>query len=226
MLFSELRRGIVRLAVAGVTCTMLAGCATTFIPISWGMREKVLLLSKQDAVLDILFRRYDPERTTLRVAGESFDIVEAPHSDWRYEGAYRPEYRIIYRNLEATLDGRDLRNVMVHEMAHHIWFNFMTEEQRGGWRRYLEGNPSNWQIMVRRTYEDKRLHDAEDFAYTVEFPRTEDIEALARLAVISEEEMRLWIEATAEPDPGKRRVDESGNSLAMTPMSRQGQAAR
>lgn len=195
MVFRKLPGGITRFIVAGAIAAMLAGCAITFIPISWGMREKVLRLSQQDEVLCILFRRYDPERKTLRVDGASFDIVEMQHRDWKYEGAYRPEHRLIYRNLDAVLDDRDLRNVMTHEMAHHIWFCFLTAEQKAGWCRHLQENPSGWQTMVRRTYEDKRLYDAEDFAYTVEFPRKADIEALARLAIITEDEMRRWLQA-------------------------------
>lgn len=192
---------IVRLMVAAAIAMVLAGCATTFIPISWGMREKVLLISRQDAVLEILFRRYDPERVTLRVDGASFDIVEMQHDDWKYVGAYRQEQRLIYRNLETTLDDRDLRNVMVHEMAHHIWFGFLSAEQKKGWCRYLQGNPSSWQAMVRRIYRDERLHDAEDFAYTVEFARMADVEALARLGIISADEMRQWVQAGTLPAP-------------------------
>lgn len=206
MVFPELRNGVMRLIVVGAIAAMLAGCATTFIPISWGMREKVLGLSLQDEVLRILFQRYDPERTTLRVAGESFDIVEGQHDDWRYVGAYRKEYRLIYRNLEAVLDDQDLRNVMVHELAHHIWFNFLTPVQKEGWCRYLQENPSKWQALVRRIYEDETLHDTEDFAYTVEFPRNADIEELARLGIITKDEMHSWVRARAQSEAGGGEV--------------------
>lgn len=46
------------------TCLLLAlllcGCATTYVPISWDFRDKVLELSRSDLTLAILFNRYDP----------------------------------------------------------------------------------------------------------------------------------------------------------------------
>lgn len=204
MVTPSLRHGIRDLIVAAVIATTLVGCATTFIPISWGMREKVLCLSKQDEILGILFRRYDPERKTLRVDGVSFDVVGMEHDGWKYAGAYRPELCLIYRNLETTPDDRDLRNIMVHEMAHHIWFKFLTAQQKEDWVTYLRENPSRWQAMVRKIYEDEKLHDTEDFAYTVEFPRSADIEELARLAIINEDEMLRWLQANTPPDRNGR----------------------
>ena len=206
MVSSQLSKNIPSLLVAGIIAALLAGCATTFIPISWGMRDKVLRISQQDEVLKILFHRYDPERNTLRVDGASFDIVEMPHKDWRFEGAYRREYKLIYRNLDVIPADSDLRNILVHEMAHHIWANFLTKEQKKGWCRHLQENPSRWQALVRSVYADAGTYDDEDFAYTVEFPRKVDVEELARLAIITEDEMRRWVKANATSEPLESRV--------------------
>jgi hypothetical protein len=206
MVSPQLHKGFVSLLVAGIFATILAGCATTFIPISWGMRDKVLRLSQQDEVLKILFHRYDPERKTLRVDGASFDIVEMLHKDWRFEGAYRREYQLIYRNLEVTPGDSDLRNILAHEMAHHIWANFLTKEQKKGWCQYLQENPSRWQALVRSIYTDARSYDDEDFAYAVEFPRKTDVEALARLAIITEDEMRRWVRANSTSEPPESQM--------------------
>jgi len=206
MVSSQLSKNIPSLLVAGIIAALLAGCATTFIPISWGMRDKVLRISQQDEVLKILFHRYDPERNTLRVDGASFDIVEMPHKDWRFEGAYRREYKLIYRNLDIIPADGDLRNILAHEMAHHIWANFLTKEQKKGWCQHLQENPSRWQALVRSVYADAGTYDDEDFAYTVEFPRKVDVEELARLAIITEDEMRRWVKANATSEPLESRV--------------------
>ncbi|HEX8960902.1 MAG TPA: hypothetical protein VF775_04950 [Geobacteraceae bacterium] len=198
---STVRNTIYSLLAVGVMGAVIVGCATTFVPISWGMREEVLRLSHQDEVSQILFHRYDPERKTLRVDGASFDFVDMPHSDWRLEGAYRQETRLIYRNLEIVPDDRELRNIMVHEMAHHIWFYFLSKEQKEIWCHYLKENPTRWQAVVRKVYQDKRLHDSEDFAYAVEFPRHVDIGELVRLGVITEDEMRRWEQAAPPQEP-------------------------
>jgi hypothetical protein len=206
MVTPQFHKGFMSLLAAVIIAATLAGCSTTFIPISWGMRDKVLQLSQQDEVLKILFRRYDPERKTLRVDGASFDVVDMPHQDWRFEGAYRREYRLIYRNLDVLPADSDLRNILVHEMAHHIWANFLTKEQKEGWCRYLQENPSRWQAMVRNIYPDARSYDDEDFAYAVEFPRKADIDALARLGIITENEMRQWSSANELPEPPESQV--------------------
>jgi hypothetical protein len=206
MVSSQLHKGFMPLLVIGIIVAILAGCATTFIPISWGMRDKVLRLSQQDEVLKLLFHRYDPERKTLRVDGASFDIVEMPHKDWRFEGAYRREYRLIYRNLEVMPADGDLRNILAHEMAHHIWANFLTKEQKEGWCHYLQKNPSRWQALVRSIYTDARSYDDEDFAYSVEFPRKIDVEALSRLAIITEDEMRRWVRVNTPSEPPETQV--------------------
>ena len=57
---------------------LTAGCAATYVPISWDMGERVQQMTRSDQTLAILFDRYDPARSTLRVAGESFDEVMMP----------------------------------------------------------------------------------------------------------------------------------------------------
>ena len=181
-----------RTVVAVALVTVLAGCAPVpFVPISWGMRDRVLALSREDVVLAILYARYDPVRATLRIDGPSFDEFEKLENATT-GGAYRPDLELIYRNSESQLKGRELRNTITHEFAHHIWYRCLTAEQKEAWRAYLQGHPNRWQVMVRNVYPDPQQYDGEDFAYTVEFPRPEDIAELAELRVITTGEMELW----------------------------------
>ena len=166
----------------------LAGCATTYIPISWDMGDKVRNLSYSDRTLAILFNRYDPGRRTLRGLGESFDEVMMPSEVKYHLGAYRNDTKLIYRNLYGDYSDHDLRDLMVHEFAHHIWFNFMSTLQKEQWAEHLGKNPTPLQAMVRRTYRNPSEYDTEDFAFTVEYARTVDLQALARLKLISEKE--------------------------------------
>ncbi len=173
-----------------IIASLLTGCCSTvtYIPISWGMGEKVKNLTQQDEFLKALFNRYDQERITLRVSGESFYEVLTPADAAKRQGAYRAATHLIYRNLEKKLSDQELRTVMAHEMAHHIWLNFLKPEQKTAWQAHLEKNPSEWQTVVRRDYPEKNLHAAEDFAFTIASPRKTDIEMLAKLGVISEKE--------------------------------------
>jgi len=164
------------------------GCATTFVPISWGMGEKVQRLSRSDQTLAIFYNRYDPQRQTLRVAGASFDEVMMPSEVKLHLGAYRADTKLIYRNLYYEYSDPDLRNVMLHEMAHHIWFGFMDAKQRKEWVEHLDYNPTPLRALVRRTYQKPADYETEDFAFTVEYARAVDIRQLARMNLISAEE--------------------------------------
>jgi len=191
---------IAKLTVAAAMVVLVACASTTFVPISWGMRDKVLSMSQRDEVLRILFQRYDPERKTLRVDGPSFELVDLPHSNWRFEGAYRAETHLIYRNLDISLEDPDLRNIMAHEMAHHIWSCFLNEEKKKEWGTYLAENPSHWQPVIRQAYRDVKVQSSEDFAYAVTFPRSADVRELATLDIISEEEMQRWLKVCPPPE--------------------------
>lgn len=171
-----------------ILALLSVGCSTTYVPISWGYGNKVKQLSQSDITLSTFFTKYDPDRKTLRVSGASFEEVMMPSEVKYHLGAYRPDTKLLYRNLYKKYDDQELRDVMVHEFAHHIWFSFMTSEQRFEWRKYLESNPSPLQVMVRSTYSNPEEHDAEDFAFTVEYPRQIDLEELAKLKVITPEE--------------------------------------
>ena len=164
---------------------VLAGCATTYIPVSWGMGERVQRISRSDPTLAVLFKRYDPERKTLRVIGESFDEAMMPSEVKHHQGAYRSDLQIIYRNLYLEYADQELRNLVVHELAHHVWFTGFSPAQRREWKAHLERHPSPWQTVVRRVYGNPASHDAEDFAFTVEFARETDIAMLVSLNVIS-----------------------------------------
>jgi hypothetical protein len=174
-----------KFAAALLLALILGGCATTYVPISWNFGQQVQQLSRSDLTLAILFNRYDPARSTLRVTAESFNEVMLP-SEVRYHlGAYRQDTRLIYRNLYHDYSESDLRDLMVHEFAHHIWFTFMSPEQREEWQEHLSRNPTPLQGMVRRVYRHPSDYETEDFAFTVEYAREVDIRELARLQLIT-----------------------------------------
>uniref|UniRef100_C6E8X6 Uncharacterized protein n=1 Tax=Geobacter sp. (strain M21) TaxID=443144 RepID=C6E8X6_GEOSM len=163
-----------------------SGCATTYVPVSWGFGDKVKQFSRSDLFLAMLFNRYDPDRSTLRVTAQSFDEPMMP-SEVKYRlGAYRPDTKLIYRNLYQNYSDQQLRSLMLHELAHHVWYTGMTDDQRQQWEGHLFQYPSPLQIMVRRVYPRGSDFKTEDFAYTVEHARKVDIEALARIKVITE----------------------------------------
>ena len=166
----------------------LCGCATTYVPISWYSGDKVRGLSRSDLTLAILFNRYDPERKTLAVSGESFDEVMMPSEVKHHLGAYRKDTKLIYRNLYLEYNDRDLRDLMVHEFSHHIWYTAMSEAQREEWGLHLGRNPSPLQGMVRNIYRNPADFDSEDFAFTVEYARPADIRKLAQMKLISDGE--------------------------------------
>lgn len=194
--------GMIKILLLSVMVLVSAGCATTYVPISWGVGERVQQLSRKDLTLSTLFDHYDPQRSTLRVGGQSFDEVMMPSQVKYHLGAYRPDTRMIYRNLYHEYNDRELRDLMVHEFAHHIWFSSMKQAQRDRWRAHLVSYPSPVQDMVRRVYPRSADHDTEDFAFTMEYPRRVDIEALAGLKLITEEERDAILEEMAKSDGG------------------------
>jgi hypothetical protein len=170
---------------------LTGGCTAAYVPISWGMGEKVKYLSRSDQTLAILFDRYDPNRQTLRVSGASFNEVMMPSEVPHHLGAYRQDTKLIYRNLYNEYSDEQLRDLMIHELAHHIWFNAMTVKQREEWIEHLKENPTPVHDMVRRIYPKASDHDTEDFAFSVEFARPEDVEKLASMKLITEKERDL-----------------------------------
>lgn len=183
-----LMAGMTKLAALALLALLAAGCATTYVPVSWEYGEKVKELSHSDLTLATLFDRYDAGRTTLRVGGTSFDEVMLPNEVKYHLGAYRPDTKLIYRNLYNKYNDIELRDLLTHEFAHHVWFNFMTPPQRAQWHEHLALHPSPLQHMVRSVYKDPSQFESEDFAFTVEYARPVDIEELARLQVITGQE--------------------------------------
>lgn len=164
------------------------GCATTYVPVSWGLGDKVKEFSRSDLFLTTLFNRYDPSRSTLRVTAQSFDEPMMPSEVKNHLGAYRPDTKLIYRNLYQDYSDQQLRSLMLHELAHHVWFTGMTQDQRQQWEAHLYQYPSPLQMMVRRVYPRGSDYKTEDFAFTVQHARKVDIEALASIKVITEME--------------------------------------
>jgi hypothetical protein len=173
------------------------GCNTAYVPVSWGQGEQVRRISTSDPTLTALFNHYDPDHKTIRFTGSSFEEVMMPSEVKYHLGAYRPDTKLIYRNLYREYTEQELRDLMVHEFAHHIWFTFMTPQQRNGWRKHLILNPSPIQEMVRGTYGDPATWEAEDFAFTVQYSRPVDIEMLARLEVIKPDEKEIMLRQLA-----------------------------
>ena len=213
-------RGVLKKLTFLVLAFAVCGCATTYVPISWGQGDLIRKLSRDDRFLCILFDRYDPDRSTLRVSGASFDEVMMPDEVKYHLGAYRPDTKLIYRNLFQEYTEDQLRSLMLHELAHHVWFNGMKQEQRDEWRAYLWVHPSPLQAMVRSTYKPGSDFDTEDFAYTVEYARPVDIEELAVLKIITPTErdavMALkFPKASAQLRPGPaplRTLEAAGTS--------------
>lgn len=199
---------IVKFPFFFLVALMISGCATTYVPISWGQGDLVKKLSREDLFLATLFNRYDPDRTTLRVAGASFDEVMMPDEVKYHLGAYRQDTKLIYRNLFQEYSEKQLRSVMLHELAHHVWYNAMSADLRLQWSQYLSNNPTVLQAMVRSTYKAGTDYDSEDFAFTVEYARPGDIEELSKLKIITAEERdKLMKEALpAGPATGSPKV--------------------
>jgi hypothetical protein len=149
----------------------------------------VQTICRSDRTLATLLDRYDPPRQTLRVSGQSFDDVMLPGEVQNHLGAYRPDTRQIYRNLYRDYNEHELRDLLVHELAHHIWFNFMTsEQQRQWWGAHLDENTTPVRLMVRSSYRRPREWDSEDFAFTLQYARPCDVQELAKLKLISDQE--------------------------------------
>lgn len=181
-------RGTVKKLSFLLMALLISGCATTYVPISWGNGDLVKKLSREDLFLSTLFNRYDPDRSTVRVSGPSFDEVMMPSEVKYHLGAYRADTKLIYRNLFHEYSEGQMRSVMLHELAHHVWYNGMSSQQRDEWRQYLSTNPTKLQAMVRSSYKQGSDYDSEDFAFAVEYARPSDIDELATLKVITPEE--------------------------------------
>ena len=180
--------GMVKIASLLLLALLASGCTTTYVPISWGLGDKVKEFSSSDPFLVTLFDRYDPERKTLRVAGASFDEVMMPSEVKYHLGAYRLDTKLIYRNLFQEYSDAQLRSLMLHELAHHVWHTGMSQKQREQWIDHLAAHPSPFQAMVRRVYPAGSDYNSEDFAFTVEHARAVDLEELARLQVLTAKE--------------------------------------
>lgn len=189
---------------------MLAGCSTTYVPISWGQGDLVKKLSREDPFLSLLFDRYDPQRSTLSVSGASFDEVMMPSEVKFHLGAYRRDSKLIYRNLYQQYSRDQLCSLMLHELSHHIWYFGMKQEQRDAWRAHMAANPTALQAIVRGTYRPGSDFDTEDFAFTVEHSRPVDLDKLAELKIITPGERDALM---ALRFPGKAQAAAAGTAV-------------
>ena len=124
-----------------------------------------------------------------------------PYEVKHHLGAYRKDTKLIYRNLYNEYTTSGLRDLLVHEFAHHIWYTFMTPAQRKQWEEYLELNPNPVQDMVRRVYDRSADYASEDFAFTVEFARPVDIKELAVLGLITIKERDALLDEQRQHQP-------------------------
>lgn len=216
------KAAFIRLAAAAVVVVMTSGCAATYVPVAWGYTKKVRTLAAEDPTLQILFGHCDPEHTTVRFPGESFNEVMMPSEVKNHLGAYRPDTKQIYRNLEYTPNDEQLRDLLVHEIAHHCWYNKFSEGQRIEWQQHLASNPSPLQDMVRRVYPDPRSYDTEDFAFTIEYARPTDVQELVRMKVITEPEGEKLLQVLAkrqqQPQEGEK-THAPGKKASSPPMA-------
>lgn len=212
--------GLVKILPFLLVALLTSSCATTYVPISWGFGEQVQKLSREDLFLATLFNRFDPDRSTLRVSGASFDEVMMPSEVKNHLGAYRPDTKLIYRNLFQEYSEGQLRSLMLHELAHHVWFSAMKKEQREQWQIHLAANPTNLQEMVRTVYKRPADFDTEDFAYTVEYARPVDLEELVAIKVITPGE-RDAIMKYKFPSKDLLRTAEAGNRTSSATQPKQ-----
>ncbi|MDD2898149.1 MAG: hypothetical protein PHI31_05490 [Desulfuromonadaceae bacterium] len=167
---------------------VLSGCSAAYVPVSWDYYNEVQKLSRSDVLLAMLYDRFDPDRQTLRGNGTSFQEVLMPAEVKHHLGAYRKDTKLIYRNLYNEYTTAGLRELLVHEFAHHIWFSSLTQAQREQWKEHLVLNPSPVQVMVRRVYGRFDDYVAEEFAFTVGAARPVDIKEFAILGLITNKE--------------------------------------
>ncbi|UFS71157.1 hypothetical protein LPW11_02945 [Geomonas sp. RF6] len=197
----QLRKSTMAAAAIALLAFITAGCATTYVPVSWSYRDKARRLAQSDPKLEILFNHCDPKLSTLRFAGESFSEVMMPSEVKHHLGAYRTDTGLIYRNMQFTPTDQELRDLLVHEVSHHCWFTTFSQKQKAAWQEHLNTNPSPVQTMVRSVYRNPADYDTEDFAFTMEYARPVDIEKLLKLEAITEEEAQVLLKEPTRPMP-------------------------
>lgn len=200
------------------------GCATTYIPISREYRAQVHQMSRSDVTLSILFERFDPQRGTLRGGEESFNETMWPSEVPHHLGAYRTDTDLIYTNLYLTYSNDQLRELLIHELAHHIWFKAMSDTQRQGWTDYLAANPSPDQETVRRNYLHPQEFPAEDFAFTIQHARPADYRELEHLHLLTGQESDALVAEVTKfprrpPAPGTPPAALHDSALNVVPLA-------
>jgi hypothetical protein len=173
-----------RFLALAMAMLMLAGCVTMFAPIEWERREQVRQVINNDPLLSALYRRFDPEMRTLSGPG-GFDEISQPFEDARYLSTYNVRSKVIYANREFTFTDAALRRILLHEFCHHIWNTGLDDAKRRQWNEYMQTKLSEPLQRLVMLYYPPAMRDVENFAFTVEFARKEDIKVLERLSIVS-----------------------------------------
>jgi hypothetical protein len=181
-----------------LTALLTTGCVAMYAPIVWNHRAQVNDIVDTEPLLSALYKKYDPQRETLR-GPNGYDEQAFPSEAALRLASYNPLTKIIYINREFAFTDNQLKEVLVHEFCHHIWDNGLDKSVQSSWNEYLKQHPSPLQRLVGLYYPPGR-QEIENFAFTIEFPRKEDIKELVTLSILNESEAEAVLaKMAAEP---------------------------
>ena len=169
-----------------ITVFFLSGCVTMYVPIVWDHREQVSKFIEKDPLLSALYKRYDPDKVTLR-GPNGFDELTSPFEAKTPLAAYKKSTNVIYVNREVNFTDEQLKQILIHEFSCHLWNTKFDNATKNKWETYLLRHPSTIPRLVSLFY-PQSSQNAENFAFTMQFPQKEDIKELVRLSILSEAE--------------------------------------
>jgi hypothetical protein len=137
------------------------------------MGDSLVELSHSDPILKRLCDTYDPQRLMLTWQGPPLSRSAAKkHGEAR--GIYDKNTQHIYRNSALKRSERQFRNTVVHEFAHYVWFEKLTEAKRQEWIAYRTNNPPVWAAIIDGIREPKHAN-AELFAVSIAWLNRDDL---------------------------------------------------
>lgn len=161
----------------------LTGCVAMYVPISWDHREQVYKIIDKDPLLSALYKRYDPEKVTLR-GPNGFDELMSSFEGKSHLAAYKKTTNVIYINREANFTDEQLRQIVIHEFCHYLWNTKFDNTIKIKWDTYLQEQSSTIQRLV-NLYYPQSSQNVENFAFTVQFPQKTDILELVKLSILN-----------------------------------------
>jgi hypothetical protein len=169
-----------------ITVFFLTGCVAMYVPISWEHGDQIHNIIDKDPLLSALYKRYDPDRLTLR-GPSGFDELMSPFEVKSHLATYNKTTYAIYINREVNFTDQQLKEIIIHEFCHHIWNIKLDNATKNKWYAYLRQHPSTIQRLV-SLYYPLSNQNVENFAFTLQFPQKEDIKELSTLSILNEEE--------------------------------------